>query len=173
MKRFAQLLIALTILSHAAQIQATTWHSEFECFVKLHYTQLAFGKTVSHVMAHIGVEQVKGAAWMGSTPETEWANVQDVQLKSEANAFLGQAVLKGESGKIGPYFKNFVVQYWVNFEDGNSFISPVYPIPVRSSQLTYSWEDYEKARSTILEDVSAQSFWQSTSCQKLEKVSLG
>lgn len=33
-------------------------------------------------------------------------------------------------------------------------------------------EDYEKARSVIMEDVSAQPFWESTSCQKLETVSL-
>lgn len=173
MKFVAQLLFALTVLSHGAQIQATTWRSEFECFVKLHYTQVAYGKTVSHVMAHIGVEQLKGAVWTGASSESEWTNVQDIPLKKQGTAFLGQAVLKGETGKVGPYFKDFVVQYWVNFEDGTSTISPVYPIAVQSSQSTYTWEDYEKARSTVVEEASIQPFWESTSCQQIEKISLG
>jgi hypothetical protein len=173
MKFLAQLLLALTVMSQAAQIQATTWRSEFECFVKLHYTQLAYGKTVSQVMAHIGVEQLKGATWMGATAETEWANVQDVRLKREGQAFLGQAVLKGETGKFGPYFKDFVVQYWVNFEDGTSFISPVYPITVQTTKSTSSWEDYEKARATLIEQSSLQPFWESTSCEQIEKITVG
>jgi hypothetical protein len=173
MKCLAQLLFALTVMSQAAQIQATTWRSEFECFVKLHYTKVAYGKPVSHVMAHIGVEQLKGATWMGAMAETEWANVQNVELKAEGQAFLGQAVLKGETGKIGPYFKNFVVQYWVNFDDGTGFISPVYPITVQNTKSTYSWDDYEKARAMLIEQSNLQPFWESTSCEQIEKITLG
>ncbi len=173
MKFAAQLLIAWTVLSHAAQTYATTWRSEFECFVKIHFTQVAYGKNVSQVMAHIGVEQWRSPSWMGGKAETEWANVQDVPLKLQANAFLGQAVLKGESGKFGPYLKNFAVQYWVNFQDGSSTITPIYPIPVENSQMTNSWEDYEKIRKTLLDEASIQAFWESTSCQQLEKVTMG
>jgi hypothetical protein len=59
--------------------------------------------------------------------------------------------MKGETGKFGPYFKDVVVQYWVNFEDGTSFISPVYPITVQTTKSTSSWQECEKARATLIE----------------------
>jgi hypothetical protein len=173
MKFRASLLIVMTALAHASASQATTWHSRFDCFVKLHYTKMAYGKAVSQVIAHIGIEQLKGASWMGASSETEWADVQDVALKPQDQAFLAQAVLKGESGKIGPYFKNFVVQYWVRFEDGSGMISEVFPIPVSSRRSTSSWQEYEKARSSIVEAAAAQAFWEGTSCVQVEMVSLG
>lgn len=173
MKLASLLFTALAFFLQAGQVQAATWHSHFECFVKIHYSANAFGRPVRHVMAHLGVEQLVTPSWSVSTPQTEWVDVKDVHLQPKDNAFLGEAVLKGEADKLGPAFQQYVIQYWVTFEDGDTLISPVYPIQVQRTEPVYSWEDYEKLRTSITGELSLEEAWTGTRCQQIEKITRG
>jgi hypothetical protein len=140
-----------------------------EYFVKIHYSQEAFGKRVERVMAHSGI---LCQDWLYNT--FYWEDVRDLNLNRVGDHFYAGNIWKGHSSKFGPYCETPVVQYWVSLADGSTHISPVYDMQCDTdTSITIdprhpkAKELYASARERLDWDLSQGEEVDESSCRRL------
>lgn len=128
-----KLALALSIaLSSSAFASSASYKSQY--YVRFHFSEKAYGKTVKSVFVHTGVSVDTSSPYY-ETPNPVWQDVNDVQLHKTGDHFFVRTQLKasyfissGGIRKVAP-----VAQYWVTFEDGSKLVTDVYDIPVKTS----------------------------------------
>ncbi len=142
--------------------------SAAEYFVKYHYSAEAYQKPVSEVMVHTGI---LCQSWLDEGKEY-WTQVNDLILQKHEDHFGGALYLQGSSAKYRDYCEQPVVQYWVNFADGSSLVSPVYPvicddsIAVDFSQ-AQAGEVYLGERQRLMQELQMDEAGKGTHCARL------
>lgn len=114
-------------------------------FCNLHYSEVAYGKKVTSVFAHVGV--LTCTERFDSSTNTQvrdeyWESVSDVNMiknPSEKSAFVGNIVLKANSSLYNSCGLKPVVQFWVTFDDGSTKIEQPITMEVAANQ----WIDYD------------------------------
>jgi hypothetical protein len=85
----------------------------------IHYSRIAYDKSVKKVTAHVGVER-NCTIFEATAPY--WVNIQDVPLHliADHDKFAGKAIIHFKSSTYEPCESKPMIQFWVTFDDGTT-----------------------------------------------------
>ena len=130
LKRLAWLwLLAMT----APTAGAASYGGTATFYAQIHFDDVAWGKSVKTVAAHVGVLTVRAG-----NGETYWSDVLHVPLQHNAGKFSSWAVLHGARSALGDDARGLMVQYWVAFTDGSSLVTEPFQVKPREWSI-FAW----------------------------------
>lgn len=113
------ILLGLSISSWNQHCLASDIPIEGAFLCNMHYTRIAYERSVQKVTAHVGVE--RNCSIFESTAPY-WVNIQDIplQLIADHDKFAGKAIIHFKSSTYEPCESKPMIQFWVTFDDGTT-----------------------------------------------------
>jgi hypothetical protein len=90
---------------------ATSWKQTDTFFIKLNFGNKYFGKEVTGVYAHVGIQKIHNTC--GFRGVDYWDKVQHVQMTKKGDHFFKAIIINDAMSECAPTIKGPVVQYWV------------------------------------------------------------
>jgi hypothetical protein len=133
------ILIALCLFGMASPAMATYYGCTYRYYVTYHFSGFAYNKEVESVKVHTGVVQQKGME------NSYWGSIKDLEMEKKGDHFYVKTELIGQQGggdgnpnlvNLGP-----VVQYFVQFKDQTTLITPIWGILMNYSYNKFAVEE--------------------------------
>jgi hypothetical protein len=114
------LMVALLALLVPAAASATSWHQRDDFQIKFHFGKDYFGKQVTGVYAHVGIQKHDDQCGKKGVPYWDSSTVQHVKLKAKGDHYYGAIVIRTGTGECQPRILGPMVQYWVYVKGGGT-----------------------------------------------------
>ena len=128
-------LLSVLMLGFSLSAQASDIPYSEAYFCTLHFTKIAYGKSVKSVMAHTGLDTCReefDPVLNKAVFKNYWDRIKNIDLRETADGthFEGKVILTGTSTAYNRCGLKPSLQYWISFDDGSSKIESVIPMSV-------------------------------------------